>query len=176
MNYCYLHYRLFPDFIRAALLITDDRTKPLEFRITSKVRLDQLQRILYGESLKNAVLLEKIAKELLESATVDYQVLLFKDKDMLALRDYINRPSFLLQRYDEFKGIDKFSVKLQSQNPKFDDILLKFSPKDEGNLSKFLKSFQDSFKHYNLMEPFERIERAIDFLNERQEDEDIKSV
>ncbi|MCX7738020.1 MAG: hypothetical protein N2Z80_01185 [Hydrogenothermaceae bacterium] len=142
----------------------------MEFRITSKVKLDQLQRILYGESLRDAVFVEKVGKELVESSKVEYDVLLLKEKDIFGLRDYVKTPSFLIQKHDELRGIDKFSVKLQSQNPKFDTIILRFSPKDEVNLPKFLKIFQDTFKHYNLMEPFDRIEKAIELLNEREED------
>lgn len=86
MKYCYLHYRVFSDFLRAALLITDEKTKPLEFRITSKVKLDQLQRILYGESLRDAVFVEKVGKEPVESSKVEYDVLLLKEKDILRYR------------------------------------------------------------------------------------------
>lgn len=30
MSYCYLHYRLFPEFVRAAILVTDIKTKPVQ--------------------------------------------------------------------------------------------------------------------------------------------------
>lgn len=170
MNYCYLHYKVFPEFVRAALLVTDIKTKPLEFRITSKINLDQLQKILYGETLKNALFVEKIGKELLESAQTHFDTVLVKERDLLNLREFVKRPVFLAEKFDEFRGIDRFSVKLQSQNPKFLPVLLKFSSQDEEQAKKILKSLQETFKYHNILEPFERIERAIEFLNQREED------
>lgn len=165
MNYCYLHFKVFPEFIRAALLITDERTKPLEFRITSKIMIDDHQKIIYGESLKESLFVEKIGKDLIDSVQIDFGVCFVKEKDLLSLRDKIDKPLFLLQRYDEFKARDKFSIKLQSTNTKFEPIMIRFLAKDEGDMGRFMKVFQESFKYSNIMEPFERIERAIEFLN-----------
>ncbi|MCX7760670.1 MAG: hypothetical protein N2Z81_05730 [Hydrogenothermaceae bacterium] len=169
MNYCYLHFKVFPEFIRAALLVTDERTKTLEFRITSKIILDDLQKIIYGESLKDFLFVEKIGKELIDSAQVDFGTCFVKEKDLLNLRDKIDKPVFLLQKYDEFKARDKFSIKLQSANTKFEPIMIRFLAKDEDDMGKFIKIFQESFKYSNIMEPFERIERAIEFLNLQEE-------
>lgn len=169
IKYCYLHFKVFPEFVRAALLITDEKTKPLEFRITSKIEIDQLQKILYGESLKDALFIDKIGKELLDSAQTDYNALLIKEKELFGIRDYVKKLTLLIQKYDEFRGVDKFSLRLQSQNPKFPPILIKYFPKDEEQVKNYFKYLQDSFKHYNLMEPFERIEKAIDFLNQQEE-------
>lgn len=170
IKYCYLHFKIFPEFIRAALLITDEKTKPLEFRITSKILIDKIQKILYGESLKDALFIDKIGKELIDSVQTNYNVLLIKEKDLFNIRDYVKKPTLLIQKYDEFRGVDRFSFKLQSQNPKFSPILIKYFPKDEEEVKIFFKHLQESFKHYNIMEPFERIEKAIDFLNERDGD------
>lgn len=170
MNYCYLHYRIFPEFVRAALLVTDIKTKPIEFRITSKINLDQLQKIIYGETLKNALLVEKIGKELLETSQSSFDTVIVREKEMLSLREFSKKPVILVDKFDEFRGIDRYSVKLQSQNPKFSPVLVKFSPQDEDLAKKVLKSLQETFKHHNILEPFERIDRAMDFLNQREED------
>lgn len=170
MNYCYLHYKVFPEFVRAALLITDIRTKPVEFRITAKVYLEELQKIIYGESLKNALFVEKIGVEILGSAQSDFDVIIVKDRELFNLREHFKKPILLFDRYDEFRGVDRYSVKLQSQNPKFNPVLAKFTPQDEEASKKAIRQIQETFRYHNIVEPFERIERAIDFLNQREDD------
>lgn len=170
MGYCYLHYRLFPEFVRAAILVTDIKTKPVEFRITSKVDLDQLQKIVYGETLKNALLVEKIGKELLESVQTGFDAVLVREKELLNLREFSKKPVLLVEKFDEFRGLDRFSFKLQSQNPKFSSVVVKFLPNDEEAAKRIFKGLQETFRQHNILEPFDRIERAIEFMNQREGD------
>lgn len=171
MNYCYLHYKTFQDFIRASILITDDRTKPLEFRITSKIKIDDLQKMLYGDTLKEVLFSEKIGKELLESTQIDYEICLVKDKNLFGVRDFTDIPVLLLSKDDEFKAKDRYSVRIQSFNAKFGSLMAKFYPKDESSIQKLAKSLQESYKYNNILEPFDRIEKAMEFINNQEDDD-----
>ena len=65
----FLGYREFDDgkAYRGAILVTDESSKPLEFRCTAPVRPTNLQRTLYGKSLLPHILTELIAVPLIAS-------------------------------------------------------------------------------------------------------------
>ena len=50
---CFLDFTEFDDdTTRGAVLVTDERTRPLEFRVTDAVGIGSLQRLLYGQVLE----------------------------------------------------------------------------------------------------------------------------
>src|ERR1035438_9283152 len=65
----FLGYREFDDgaAYRGAILVTDEWSKPLEFRCTAPVRPTDLQRTLYGKSMLPHILTELIGAPLISS-------------------------------------------------------------------------------------------------------------
>jgi hypothetical protein len=59
LNFCYLNLKNENNYLRAGALVVDEKTKPVEFRITSKVEVNDLQKILYGETFKEGVIIDK---------------------------------------------------------------------------------------------------------------------
>jgi hypothetical protein len=72
--------------IRGAFVTTDVLTKPLEFRCTTPIRPTKLQKILYGDSLREHLLVELIAVPLFQAAKEKPAVVLVTDSSFLPLR------------------------------------------------------------------------------------------
>src|ERR1035438_1203629 len=77
----FLGYREFDDgaAYRGAILVTDEWSKPLEFRCTAPVRPTDLQRTLYGKSLLPHILTELIGAPLISSVREKPQLILIAE-------------------------------------------------------------------------------------------------
>ncbi|ACN98912.1 hypothetical protein [Sulfurihydrogenibium azorense] len=164
--YCYIDYvENENNELRFGVLVVDKKLKPVEFRITSKIILEDIQKILYGETLKETLFIEKIGNEILNSVESNYDYIFCKDKSFLLLRNSTSKPIFLLEKFDEFKPRDRYSVKLVSPLGKFDNISLKYLSNDEKYISSITKELLEIFKYADIMEPFKRIEKAINYID-----------
>jgi hypothetical protein len=164
--FCYIDfYEKENENIRFGVLIVDKKLKPIEFRITSKIALNELQKIIYGETLKEALFIEKVGADLLNSIESDYKYIFCKEKILLNLRNKFSKPIFFLEKFDEFKPKDRYSLKVTSSTNKFDPILLHFSAVDEKEVSTLSRELSEIFKYSDIMEPFRRIEKALDYID-----------
>ncbi len=165
-------YLAYIDFVktkqgyRAGILVTDETTKPVEFRVTTNVHIDELQIILYGETLEEALYKERFTVELVNALQEDFDILLTKEKDILSLREEIGKPILFLQKHDPFKALDKYSHKLVNITYKFEPLVVTISKEDVNLLIPISKKLQEIYKHYNILEPFDRIKKAIAYLSE----------
>ncbi len=168
MKLGYIEFVETKDGYRAGLLITDQFTKPLEFRVTTNVKVDQLQKILYGDLLENVLYRERFTIELVNEAQEDFDILLVKEKDLLSLRDEIGKPIGFLRKFDPFKAMDRYSHKIVNLADKFEPLTLTVSKEDFKLVVPISRKLQEIYRNYNLMEPFERIRKAIEYLSTSQ--------
>jgi hypothetical protein len=54
LNFCYLNLKNENNYLRAGALVVDEKTKPVEFRITSRVEVNDLQKF-FMEKLSKKV-------------------------------------------------------------------------------------------------------------------------
>src|ERR1039457_7100808 len=96
----FLGYREFDngEAYRGAILVTDDWSKPLEFRCTAPVRPTQLQRTLYGKSLLPHVLTELIGAPLVSSVREKPQFILIADESYFDVRHKVSTPVIRVAR------------------------------------------------------------------------------
>uniref|UniRef100_UPI0026074990 hypothetical protein n=1 Tax=Sulfurihydrogenibium sp. TaxID=2053621 RepID=UPI0026074990 len=153
------------NYLRFGTLIVDKKLKPIEFRVTSKFCVGELQKIIYGETLKEALFIEKVGIHLLNSMESEYDYIFCKEKILLNLRNNFPKPVFLLEKFDEWKPKEKYSFKLISSSGKFEPVLVKYAAVDEKNISQLNKELVEIFKYSDIMEPFKRIEKAIDYID-----------
>lgn len=73
--------------VRGGMLLTDNQTKPLEFRCTSPIRPTGLQKILYGKLLDAYMLVALIGMPLVRSASERANIILVRDRRFLELQD-----------------------------------------------------------------------------------------
>jgi hypothetical protein len=73
-------------------LLTNGWGRPLEFRLTSAVQPNRVQRALYGPTLHEFVFVDLIGKTLVEKSTVAASLLITDIPLLLALRTRVQRP------------------------------------------------------------------------------------
>jgi hypothetical protein len=79
-----------------ALLVTDGRTRPLEFVSAAAVRPSKLQSILYGKSLQEHATIDVIARKLLKSMSFRPELLLVDSEDLLGIAQFVQIPVAVL--------------------------------------------------------------------------------
>jgi hypothetical protein len=165
MNLAYVDFLETSKGYRAGILVTDETTKPLEFRVTTNVKIDELQKILYGESLESILYKERFTVELVNSLQENFDVLLTKEKSILSLREEIGKPILYIQKHDPFKAMDRYSHKVINLADKFQPLTITITPEDSKLLIPISRKLQEIYKNFNIMEPFNRIQKAIDYLS-----------
>ncbi len=164
MKLAYLYYLNKDDNYRGGVLLTDEKTKPVEFRITSKVKLEELQKILYGSSLKEVLFKEKFGIELLSALSENYDIVLTQDKEILSIRQYIDAPVIFIRKFDPFMPKDRLSHKVVNIHEKFEPLIFTISKEDENKLISISKKLNEIYKNFDLLEPFKRVEKAMEYL------------
>src|SRR5271156_3836994 len=86
---------------RGALLVTDDATRPLEFRCTSPIKPNPLQRMLYGQTLRSYIAADLVGEPLLSATQEKPYVVLVKEPLFLKLRSKIDVRMVCLRRQGE---------------------------------------------------------------------------
>ena len=74
---------------RGAALVTDHVTKPLEFRCTTPIRPNPVQRTLYGATLRPYIAVDLVGVSLIEAIQEKPQVVIVQDSSFLDLRPKI---------------------------------------------------------------------------------------
>ncbi|MCK4340436.1 MAG: hypothetical protein KAY37_01770 [Phycisphaerae bacterium] len=89
------------DFLGGAL-ITDYRTRPLQFAFVAPVRPTGIQRILYGDTLNEHVKIDVITKKLFsEGVSYEPHVLFVDTEDLVAVRRLVSAPVARLYRLED---------------------------------------------------------------------------
>ena len=177
------YYRLLTDqhndWMLGAVLVTDDIGKPEEFKVTYPVRPTLIQRQLYGHSLITHVGIELCGKPLFHDLNTKPQLLLINDERFLLLADDddIVCPVAFMERAGESISLNTPSQKLmanrqtiQPSTARFQPVTVAYPPnyrqeqiRDTANLIDYF------FSAFDLIEPFNRIEVAIQALREQDQ-------
>jgi hypothetical protein len=79
-------------------LVTNQWSRPLEFRLTSTVQANRVQQILYGNTLQSYICADLIGKSLVEKALAPVQCLFTDREAVLDLRIHVTVPVVWLAR------------------------------------------------------------------------------
>lgn len=154
---------------RGALLATDNNTTPLEFRCTNAIKPTQLQKTLYGDILDEHILVELIAKPLFDAATQKPCIVIITDALLLNFRKKVSIPVVLLEKESEFNIPEEDQTRrvISSETGKYEPIVMTVHENylDDRKIAAELLS--DTFSKRSLLEPFERIEIALNEVHTR---------
>lgn len=147
--------------IRGAILITDDQTKPIEFRVTSPIRPTALQKTLYGKILFEHILVELVALPLLSSIKQKPNILIVRDPIFLNANGKQDKIIVRIFKEDE----NRYNLKvepeqLSSIDGSFESVHLETSENMIDKLNEVRRMLSDIFSKRNLLEPFERVTLA----------------
>ncbi|MEI7940037.1 MAG: hypothetical protein WCK27_25410 [Verrucomicrobiota bacterium] len=171
----FLGFREFDDgeAYRGAILVTDESSKPLEFRCTAPIRPTQLQRTLYGKSLLPHVLTELIAVPLISSVREKPQLILIGDEAYFDVRHKVPMPVIRVARpagskskqEDQSKSI---SLLLQSASGKFAQVEIEAHWRFDGDLDSCGDRLRDLFGRWDLTEPFQRLAEGLQYVHDER--------
>lgn len=140
--------------LRGAALVTDEKTRPLEFRVTDPVVVDALQRALYGAVFDDGVLGELCGLPLLEALRERPDCVLVRDQALLALQASREEPVVWIGRDEESTRADG--------RPR---VVLGYHDGADGEaLQRVREVLRQVAEHFDLCEPYERIAAAIAHL------------
>ncbi|HEY9879357.1 MAG TPA: hypothetical protein V6D29_12950 [Leptolyngbyaceae cyanobacterium] len=162
-----VHYFEDKSAIRGAILITDIDTKPLEFRITSPVRPQNFQEIIYGELMHEYIAVDLIALPLINALESKPDVILVYDELLFNICKKQTIPTLRVMESDAPLMSKKIDIKtLSSEDSNFPPIKVYTSEEFLDDLSSIVEKLKLVFAKRDLIEPFRRIERAcIDVHN-----------
>jgi len=171
----FLAFKEFERGYRGGLLITDNRGTPLEFRCTSPIRPNQVQRILYGRSLVSHLAVNLIGAPLTGSVTEKPTIIIVNQDPFLQLRELIQRPVIFVRRQGEtFQAggdaqdrPDHEPFLLECEGAKFAPIIVESHWRYSQDTQQIRQQLREIFDYVDLLEPFERVDLALDEV-ERQ--------
>jgi hypothetical protein len=133
-----------------AILLTDYRTRPLEFAFVSPVKITTLQRIIHGRTLDEAITVDLVTKRLLTEATKRPDIV-FVDSDLLLEAQRLTKtPVAKLSRHETLAG----------QPNSLSTV--KFSTANGGEHESAVGSVLSALEPLaDLIEPFARMTEAI---------------
>lgn len=154
---------------RGAILVTSMDTKPLEFRITAPVRPEPLQTTLFGELLKEHIAVDLTGLPLLNAVDNKPDLILVCDDLLLGINSKQEIPTIRMMRTDE--PVSNRRSQAHTLNPpdsSRQSAKIYTSEKFAERLQALAEQLQVVFSQRDLMEPFERLERACNYIHEKK--------
>ena len=133
-----------------ALLITDARARPLHFSHVSPVRPSKIQRVLYGATLREHVIVDVIAQTLLsKSIRTVPDVLFVDDSNLLVVQRITDIPAAHLSASKTDNAGASLSV------VRYETAGIRNADEIVGRIVAALE------QHIDLLEPFKRVREAL---------------
>jgi hypothetical protein len=161
-----------PNLFRGAILMTDLRGKPQDFRCTSAIKPNAIQRVLYGGTLSEHMALELCGLPLLKALPREPAVLLADRPDLLVLRQQTEVPMLWIRRQLEIQpqgrpDIGGEAKLIASEGGLFDTVLASGHADHGDDLLKAVEWLGQIGQSLDPLEPFNRIEAALKLVQEK---------
>ena len=163
---------------RAGLRVTDERGKPLELRATDALRPDRIQALVYGDTLVPTIAQDLCGQPLIDSLSERPDIIVVDHETFLPLHND-DRPVVYIRRTGQELEVDvgsnvdpqerRSEEVLRPVAGKFEPVVLEFARGIEDEARQLLRSkFARLFEAFDLVEPFDRVAKALDMLHEQQ--------
>ena len=158
------------DVYQGAILVTDGTCKPLEFRCTSPIRPNAVQKTLYGRTLIPHIAADLMALPLLKAVQEKLDIVLINDTVFLEIRVKADIPTLHLRRQGEAiqfedskeKKDARESIIVESASDRFQPLVITPHWNYSDDLNEYRTTIRDAFAYADLLEPFNRINVALD--------------
>ena len=151
-----------------AILVTDSRGVPVDFRATHPVKPSAVQKTLYGDALEPYVALELCGKQLLQAVRTKPDLLIVNRPDLLDIHRSAKCPVALLRRAGETFEVQADGrpggSRIDSPSGRFQPLAMDLPPGAAADQDRIQQLVEAAFNHADLLEPFERIAKALEVL------------
>lgn len=148
--------------IMGAILITDPDTKPLEFRVTAPIKPTNFQKTLYGDVLKEHILVELVALPLLNSVNENIDLILARDS--LFLGANTKQGTRVIRVFDQNnnEATSEITEALKAPQDGGQSIKIETHKKFENELPEIADRLSNISESRLLTEPFDRLYTACE--------------
>ncbi|HBG50037.1 MAG TPA: hypothetical protein DDW90_11210 [Cyanobacteria bacterium UBA9971] len=156
-----------------AILITDYKGFPLEFRYTDPIVPTKIQQVLYGEGLEKYLKIDVITDSLIKALSQDISVLFVEDEDILAYKNskipivrLSSTKASPLSAAGDYQKIKKNEVLLQTSHAKCPiRLLFKDDFVCEGTIfDSIVEMLVDAGKFMDVDEPLSRVQKTLELI------------
>jgi len=160
------------DVFRGGILVTDLRGKPVEFRCTSPIHPNNVQKTLYGRTLCSHIAVTLVGLPLLRGVTQSPDIVMVSQAEFLEMRPDIENVLLLLSKQGAAmtvaEGTEMRAIRelVTSPSGRFDPIVATCHWEHGPDL-RMIEHLRAVCSTIDLMEPFERINTALRFVHEK---------
>lgn len=159
---------------RGGILVTDEWGKPVEFRCTAPVRPNPVQRTLYGQTLLPHIAVELIGVPLLRTIQEKPELLVIQEEVFFDVRHHTELSVVRLRRQGtqvkvSGDGAEKtHTTVMDSPSGKFQPVVMEAHREFRGDAESSGARLRELFARWDLLEPFERLARALDYVHQQK--------
>jgi len=156
-----------------AVLITDYKGFPLEFRYTDPIIPTKIQQVLYGEGLEKYLKIDVITDSLIKALSQEISVLFVQDEDVLSYKDskipivrLSSTKNTPLSAPGDFQKIKNNEVLLQTSHAKAPvRLLFKDDFQCEGAaFDSIVSMLSEAGKFMDVDEPLSRVQKTLELV------------
>ncbi len=140
------------------VLVVNEKAIPVEFKYTEPVVPTELQRIIYGKVLEKYLSIELIAKILLSKLENKPGVILTDSVDLIEAGDNVFYVSKTTSSQEGITKVDEGEYVLNVGGIAY--RLIGNSPLSD----EVLEELRDFGENFNMLEPFQRLSSALDYI------------
>lgn len=161
------------DVMRGGILVTDASGKPVEFRCTSPIRPNTVQRTLYGSTLMPHIAVDLVGAPLVLAVQASPDVVLVQQEEFLPLRGRCEKPLLLARRQGEEIQLAHDSCRkrpeelLSNPSGKFAPVVVTCHWDYPDDMLECRDRLGRVFSNCDLVEPFERVRAALTTVHEQ---------
>lgn len=161
---------LMEDGFIAALMVTDSRGFPLEFRATTPVRPSLVQRTLYGGQLDHYVGVELCGKTLVEQASRKPSIIMVPERRLLDVADQAEIDMVAVWRAGEALKVEEEGAPsisrgtIKPSGSPFQPLIYEAHLADREHEGKTIAYLEECATRFDLVEAFERMRAALQLL------------
>lgn len=167
-----LYETLSHDGYLGAILITDFKGIPQEFRCTHPVKPTIIQKPLYGDTLESYIGVDLCGIPLIKSIKNEPSIIVVCKDFLLDVRRESSCPVIFIRRAGEaidIKQSESSNTTLKRERidcptGRFQPIVLSSHPSFYDDIESAKETLEKVFSHLDLFEPFERMSKAIEVL------------
>ena len=138
IGYFNIHERSDGEVFIVAFLFVDSHGFPLEYAFSDEIKINKMQRILYGSTLRKFIIEKVAGYNFLDKIKNKPTLILVNERDLLELRGAVEYPVILIEKNEECTHQDY--------------------PDDLKKVSKLIEKCKSQ---YDIIEPFERLEKVL---------------